>query len=256
MAKLAIIAAPTGDPEHDKDVLNNSPHVMQWKKIGRHHTPQSVEYYVADVLLHNSFIFESEATAENPATNLPNDWVVAHGVQIHNRGVTTYTYEDLAPIVIPAQDITDDTFTHTHHYRLTKAVYDDSEIPVLLGVNLFEWPDRPIPESVVDDVPNYLFTEGTLNSNGSWTYTTPAKLVTHVGSGKTLKVDPGALEDDGTYIYQRQSATVAQPAYELLHPEHPQLIEWARDNPDGQRPDEFLEEFTYGRMEPGRFQAT
>ena len=282
MTKLAIIAIPVADaPTEKTDAEGNTYktfdpparqaawdlHVRRYRKIGRAHSVGATPYFIVDCLLRDSFVTDSEATAENPATNLPSGWLVAHAVRINNQGRTTYTYTDLPDIVIPAVDITDDTFTRTKTYKryFVNPVYDntDPDNPVLTGVYLNSRTGNRIPFSVDNTDPDnpiidYLFTDGTLNSDGSYTrtWTEPAKLVTHVGSGQTLLVRPEDIEGDGTYIYKRQQATVDVPAYELLEPAHPQLIEWAKDNTEGQRPAEFVEEFTDGRMEPGSFQAT
>ena len=276
MPKLAIIAIPVADAPTEKVDADGNTYrtfdppsrqenwdtfVARYRKIGRAFN----NYFIVDCLMRDSFITPSEATAEVPATNLPTGWQIGHAVRIHNQGQTTYTYEDLPDIIIPTVDITDDVFTRTktHHRYYVRPQYNntDPDNPIFLGVHLLTRVYHRIPESYnASDPPvaNYLFTDGTLNAQGSYTrsWTEPAKLVTHVGSGKSLLVRPEDLEEDGTYIYKRQTATVKQPAYELLEPAHAQLIEWARDNSEGQRPGEFAAEFTYGRMEAGRFSAT
>ena len=271
MAKLAIIAIPVADAPTEKVDADGNTYrtfdpparqenwdtfVARYRKIGRAFN----NYFIVDCLMRDSFITPSEATQENPETNLPTGWQIGHAVRIHNQGQTTYTYEDLPDIIIPTVDITDDVFTRTktYHRRNVQPQYDntDPDNPVLLGVHLRTRTGVQLVESITDDIPNYLFTDGTLNGSYTRTWTEPAKLVTHVGSGKSMLVRPEDLQDDGTYIYKRQTATVKQPAYELLEPAHAQLIEWARDNSEGQRPGEFAAEFTYGRMETGRFSAT
>ena len=281
--KLAIIAIPVADaPTVKTDADGNEyrtfdpparqaawdEHVIMYRKIGRAHSIGATPYFIVDCLLRDSFITaEEEDLPDTPETPLPTGWVVAHCIRIHNRGRSTYTYTDLPDIVIPAVDITDDVFNKTKTYKryYVRPQYDntDPENPILLGVLLYTRSGSPIVESIVDDQPQYLFTDGNLDSQGSYTrtWTEPAKLVTHVCSGQTLLVRPEDLETDGTYIYKRQTATVDQPAYELITPAHPQLIEWAKDQLDENgenptRPAEFAAEFTYGRMEPGRFQAT
>ena len=261
--KLAIIAIPVADaPTLKTDAEGNEyrsfdpparqeawdKFVRRYNKIGRAFN----SYFIVDCLMRESFITAGEATAENPETNLPAGWVNAHTVRIHNQGRTTYTYTDLPDIIIPAVDITDDTFPRTEifsrHYVRPQYNNTDPENPVLLGVYLL---DRMFNNIDAD----FLYPIDGLQKDGGYirTYTEPAKLVTHVGSGQSLLVREEELEANGTYIYKRQTKTVKQAAYEELVPKHAQLIEWARDMTEGGRPSEFAEEFRYGDMEAGRF---
>jgi hypothetical protein len=278
--KLVIIAIPVADkPTLKTDVDGRSyrtfdppsrqaaweANVVASHVLGREQNKAGTDYFLVDCLMRNTFITPiEEDLPDTPATTLPAGWFIAGAWRVNNKGKSTYTYTNQTPIVIPAVDITDDVFTFTEaidrYYVRPQYNFTDPQNPVYIGCKLYTRErnyrifsvDNTDPQNPVND---YVFTDGVLNDNGSYyrTWTEPAKLVTHVGSGKTILVRPEDLELDGTYIYTPVQATLDVPAYVELVAKHPELIDWWSDLPEGGRPTVLSEITQFGRDMESRF---